>query len=48
MISVRKTGSEEVIDRMFLCDDIEQGKQYWALARLYMQLRGSHLAAAWP
>jgi hypothetical protein len=37
MISVRKTGTEEVIDRLFLCDDIEQGKQYWALARLYMQ-----------
>ncbi|WIV25906.1 hypothetical protein QN085_10050 [Pseudomonas sp. M2(2023)] len=37
MISVRKTDTEEVIDRLFLCDDIEQGKQYWALARLYMQ-----------
>ncbi|MFJ4453092.1 DUF6708 domain-containing protein [Pseudomonas sp. NPDC089392] len=37
MISVCKPGTEEVIDRLFLCDNIEQGKQYWALARLYMQ-----------
>ncbi|MGE8062499.1 DUF6708 domain-containing protein [Pseudomonas sp. NPDC089547] len=37
MISVRKPGTDEVIDRLFLCDNIEQGKQYWALARLYMQ-----------
>ncbi|MFK0093580.1 DUF6708 domain-containing protein [Pseudomonas sp. NPDC090592] len=37
MISVRKPGTDEVLDRLFLCDNIEQGKQYWALARLYMQ-----------
>ncbi len=35
-ISVRKPGSEEVIDRIFLADDIETGKQYWAIARLFM------------
>ncbi|MNN96557.1 hypothetical protein D3C81_2155720 [compost metagenome] len=33
MISVRKPGTEDVIDRLFLCDNIAQGKQYWALAR---------------
>ncbi len=37
MLSVCKPGTQEVIDRLFLCDNIEQGKQYWALARLYMQ-----------
>lgn len=37
MLSVCKPGTDEVIDRLFLCDNIEQGKQYWALARLYMQ-----------
>ncbi|MBO9551446.1 MAG: hypothetical protein J7573_18495 [Pseudomonas sp.] len=35
-ISVRKPGTEEVIDRVFFTDDIETGKQYWAIARLFM------------
>lgn len=37
MISVRRHGTDEVIDRLFLTDDIERGKRYWALARLFMQ-----------
>jgi len=37
MISVRKPGTDEVIDRVFFTGDIEQGKQYWALARIFMQ-----------
>lgn len=37
MISVRKPGTEKVIDRVFFTDDIERGKQYWAIARLFMQ-----------
>jgi len=37
MISVRKAGTDEVIDRVFFTGDIEQGKQYWALARIFMQ-----------
>jgi len=36
-LSVRKSGSEEVIDRVFLTNDIEKGEQYWAIARLFMQ-----------
>ena len=37
MLSVRKSGTDEVIDRVFLADDIEKGEQYWAIARLFMQ-----------
>lgn len=37
MISVCKPGTDEVIDRVFLADDIEKGEQYWAIARLFMQ-----------
>jgi len=37
VISVIKPGTEEVIDRLFFTHDIEQGKQYWALAQLFMQ-----------
>ncbi|WP_317246675.1 MULTISPECIES: DUF6708 domain-containing protein [Pseudomonas] len=37
MISVRKPGTDEVIDRVFFTSDIEQGKQYWAITRLFMQ-----------
>jgi len=37
MISVRQTGSNEIIDRVYFTGDIEQGKQYWALARIFMQ-----------
>ncbi|WP_232244479.1 DUF6708 domain-containing protein [Pseudomonas putida] len=37
MLSVRKPGTDEVIDRVFLADDIEKGEQYWAIARLFMQ-----------
>ena len=37
MISVRKPGTDEVIDRVFFTGDIEQGKQYWALVRIFMQ-----------
>ncbi|WP_236409961.1 DUF6708 domain-containing protein [Pseudomonas sp. S31] len=35
-ISVRKPGTDEIIDRIFFTDDIEAGKQYWATARLFM------------
>ncbi|MFJ4351250.1 DUF6708 domain-containing protein [Pseudomonas sp. NPDC089428] len=35
-ISVRKPGTEEVIDRLFFTDDIQTGKQYWDIARLFM------------
>ena len=37
MLSVRKPGTDEVIDRVFFADDIEKGEQYWAIARLFMQ-----------
>jgi len=37
MISVRNPENDEVIDRVFFTDDIEMGKQYWAIARLFMQ-----------
>jgi hypothetical protein len=37
VISVIKPGTEEVIDRLFFTHDIERGKQYWALAQLFMQ-----------
>ncbi|MFJ4345558.1 DUF6708 domain-containing protein [Pseudomonas sp. NPDC089401] len=36
-ISVRKPGTDEVIDRFFFTDDIEKGKQYWDIARAFMQ-----------
>ncbi|MFJ4157142.1 DUF6708 domain-containing protein [Pseudomonas sp. NPDC089752] len=36
-ISVRDLESGEVIDRFFLSDDIQEGEQYWAIARLFMQ-----------
>ena len=37
MLSIQKPGASEVIDRIFLSDNIEKGKQYWAIARLFMQ-----------
>ncbi|MFJ4111606.1 DUF6708 domain-containing protein [Pseudomonas sp. NPDC089758] len=37
MISVRKPGTDEVIDRVFFAGNIEQGKKFWALARIFMQ-----------
>jgi hypothetical protein len=37
MLSIRSPDTNEVIDRVFLTDDIEKGEQYWALARLFMQ-----------
>ncbi|WP_349974623.1 DUF6708 domain-containing protein [Pseudomonas sp. WHRI 8519] len=37
MISVRKPGTDEVIDRFFFAGNIEQGKKFWALARIFMQ-----------
>jgi len=37
MLSVRKPGTDEVIDRVLLTNDIEKGEQYWAIARLFMQ-----------
>lgn len=36
-ISICKLGTDEVIDRVFFTDDIEEGEQYWAIVRLYMQ-----------
>ncbi|MGJ7550595.1 DUF6708 domain-containing protein [Pseudomonas alloputida] len=36
-ISVHKPGTNEIVDRFFFTDDIEQGKQYWNTARLFMQ-----------
>lgn len=36
-LSVRKPGTDEVIDRLFLTDSIEKGEQYWATVRLFMQ-----------
>ncbi|MGN8261240.1 DUF6708 domain-containing protein [Pseudomonas sp. SMSB3] len=37
MLSVCLPGTKQVIDRLFLADDLEEGAQYWAIARLYMQ-----------
>lgn len=37
MIAVRKPGTDEVIARYFFAHDIEEGKKYWTIARLYMQ-----------
>lgn len=36
-ISICKPGTNEVIDRLFFTDDIEEGEQYWAIVRLFMQ-----------
>ncbi|MFJ4065971.1 DUF6708 domain-containing protein [Pseudomonas sp. NPDC089996] len=36
-ISICKPGTNEVIDRVFFTDDIEEGEQYWAIVRLFMQ-----------
>ncbi|WP_460415882.1 DUF6708 domain-containing protein [Pseudomonas sp. microsymbiont 2] len=36
-IAVRKPGTDEIIDRLFFTHDIELGKQYWAIAQLFMQ-----------
>ncbi|WP_256669346.1 DUF6708 domain-containing protein [Pseudomonas sp. MN1F] len=36
-ISVCKPGTDEIIDRFFFTADIEKGKQYWNIARLFMQ-----------
>jgi len=38
LIAVRKPGTDEIIDRLFFTHDIEEGKQYWELIRLFMQL----------
>jgi len=37
LLSVRNPETDEVIDRVFFASDLEQGKQYWELARLFMQ-----------
>ena len=37
MVSIRKPGTDEVLDRLFFADDIEKGKQYWAIVTLFMQ-----------
>ena len=36
-ISICKPGTNEIIDRVFFTDDIEEGEQYWAIVRLFMQ-----------
>ncbi|MFK0311660.1 DUF6708 domain-containing protein [Pseudomonas sp. NPDC090233] len=36
MLSVRKPGTDEVIDRVFFTDDINKGEQYWDVVRLFM------------
>ncbi|PVZ42752.1 DUF6708 domain-containing protein [Pseudomonas sp. CC120222-01a] len=36
-ISICKPGTNEIIDRVFFYDDIEEGEQYWAIVRLFMQ-----------
>ncbi|MFJ4445149.1 DUF6708 domain-containing protein [Pseudomonas sp. NPDC089422] len=36
-ISICKPGTDEIIDRVFFTDDIEEGEQYWAIVRLFMQ-----------
>ncbi|MFJ2981023.1 MULTISPECIES: DUF6708 domain-containing protein [unclassified Pseudomonas] len=37
VLAVRRPGTDEVIDRLLLSDNIEEGKNHWAIARLYMQ-----------
>ncbi|MFK0312884.1 DUF6708 domain-containing protein [Pseudomonas sp. NPDC090233] len=37
MLSIRKAGTDDVIDRVFFTDDIQKGEQYWTIARLFMQ-----------
>ncbi|WP_341483190.1 DUF6708 domain-containing protein [Pseudomonas peradeniyensis] len=37
VIAVRKTGTNEIIDRLFFSHDLEDGKQYWEIIRLFMQ-----------
>ncbi|MFT0870212.1 DUF6708 domain-containing protein [Pseudomonas sp. CAM1A] len=37
VIAVRKTGTNEIIDRLFFSHDIEVGKQHWEIIRLFMQ-----------
>lgn len=36
MISVRKPGTDEVIDRMHFADSLWKGEQYWAIVRRFM------------
>lgn len=43
MISVTKTGTCEVIDRLYLCDDIALGESYWSIARAFMNQGASSL-----
>lgn len=37
MISIKNPETNEIIDRVFLCDDIHQGTLYWAIARAFME-----------
>ncbi|WP_341483188.1 DUF6708 domain-containing protein [Pseudomonas peradeniyensis] len=37
VIAVRKSGTNEIIDRLFFSHDLEDGKQYWEIIRLFMQ-----------
>ncbi|WP_306579548.1 DUF6708 domain-containing protein [Pseudomonas sp.] len=37
MLSVRNPETNEVIDRVFFTHTLDQGKAYWAIARLFMQ-----------
>ncbi|WP_460418665.1 DUF6708 domain-containing protein [Pseudomonas sp. microsymbiont 2] len=37
LIAVRKPGTDEIIDRLFFTHDIEDGKRYWEIIRLFMQ-----------
>ncbi|WP_238349317.1 DUF6708 domain-containing protein [Pseudomonas putida] len=37
MLSVRAPETGEVIDRLLLADNLEKGKQYWVIARQFMQ-----------
>lgn len=36
-ISICKPGTNEIIDRVFFTDDIEEGEHCWAIVRLFMQ-----------
>ncbi len=37
LIAVRKPGTDEIIDRLFFTHNIEDGKRYWEIIRLFMQ-----------
>lgn len=48
MVAVRKPGSDQIIDRLYFCHGIEEGKEYWTAIQLFMEQRDDDLVEFLP